>query len=94
MKPIVTAAPSTPQDLPEVISEEFLALLRTWGVVQAYLFGSVAEGNAQPESDLDLLVAFGHPVTLFKQMDLAEELARLCGRKVDLMTGIDPAFAP
>lgn len=94
MKPIVTAAPSTPQDLPEVISEEFLALLRAWGVVQAYLFGSVAAGNARPESDLDLLVTFDPPVSLFKQMDLAEDLSRLCGRNVDLMTDIDPAFAP
>jgi len=94
MEPSVTAAQPTTQVLLDVISEEFLSLLRAWGVTQAFLFGSVAAGNARPESDLDLLVTFGHPVTLFKQMDLAEELARLCGREVDLMTDIDPAFAP
>ena len=94
MKPSVTAAQSTTQSLPDIISEAFLALLRERGVTQAYLFGSVAAGNARPESDLDLLVTFGSPVSLFEEMDLAEELTRLCGRQVDLMSRIHPVFAP
>ncbi|MDQ4099259.1 MAG: nucleotidyltransferase domain-containing protein [Chloroflexota bacterium] len=94
MEPTITAAQSTTEVLPDVISEEFLALLRARGVTQAFLFGSVASRNDRPQSDLDLLVTFDQPVTLFKQLDLAEELTRLCGRKVDLMTRIDPAFAP
>ncbi|MDQ3655172.1 MAG: nucleotidyltransferase domain-containing protein [Chloroflexota bacterium] len=69
-------------------------MLRAYGVTRAFLFGSVAAGTARPDSDLDLLVTFDRSRSLFKQMDLAEDLSRLCGRKVDLMTRIDPAFAP
>lgn len=82
------------QSLPECITSEFLNALRTHGVVSAFLFGSVANGSAGPGSDLDVLVTFDHPLHLFEQMDLAEELSRLCGRHVDLMTSIDPAFLP
>jgi predicted nucleotidyltransferase len=90
------AAPtkSDTQKLPEVISAEFLAILRRYGVVEAKLFGSVARGEERPDSDIDLLVTFGRRVSLFRQMDLAEGLSQLSGRKVDMMTNIDPAFAP
>ena len=82
------------QELPEVISTEFLAILRQFGVIEAKLFGSVARGDARPDSDIDLLVTFDHQVSLFRQMDLTAELSRLSGRKIDLITNIDPAFAP
>ena len=90
------AAPtkSDTRELPEVISAEFLAILRRYGVIEANLFGSVARGEERPDSDIDLLVTFGRQVSLFRQMDLAEELSQLSSRKVDLMTNIDPAFAP
>jgi uncharacterized protein len=90
------AAPtkSETQELPEVISAEFLAILRRYGVVEANLFGSVARGEERPDSDIDLLVTFGRRVSLFRQMDLADELSQLSGRKVDLMTNTNSAFAP
>lgn len=81
-------------ELPEVISAELLAILRRFGVIEAKLFGSAARGEERPDSDIDLLVTFGRQVSLFRQMDLAEELSQLSGRKIDLMTNIDPAFAP
>ncbi|MDQ3653869.1 MAG: nucleotidyltransferase domain-containing protein [Chloroflexota bacterium] len=77
----------------EAIPAEFLALLRAHGVTQAYLFGSVATGNAGPTSDLDVLVTFDRPVPLFDQLRLAERLGKVCGRSVDLMTDIHPAFS-
>jgi predicted nucleotidyltransferase len=58
------------------------------------VFGSVARGEARPDSDLDLLVTFDPPISFFKRMDVADELSHLCGRQVDLITNIDPAFAP
>lgn len=94
MKPSVTAAQSTTQVLPDVISEEFVALLRAWGVTEAYLFGSTTDGTAGPESDVDLLVTFDRSVELFDQFELADQLQEICGRPVDLMTDIHPAFAP
>lgn len=80
--------------VPEIISDDVLALLRAHGATEASLFGSMAHGTAHSESDIDLLVTFDRPVTLFQRMDLADELSRMCGRKVDLLTKIDPAFAP
>jgi predicted nucleotidyltransferase len=77
----------------ETIPAEFLTLLRAHGVTEAYLFGSVATGHAGPNSDLDLLVSFDRSVPLFDQLRLAERLGKVCGRSVDLMTDIHPAFS-
>lgn len=68
--------------------------MRSHGVVKAYLFGSVSRGEERPDSDLDLLVTLDPSVMLFQQVDLMEELERLCGRRVDVLTSIHPAFAP
>jgi predicted nucleotidyltransferase len=79
---------------PDIITDAFLATLRSRGVVKAYLFGSVSRGEERSDSDLDLLVTLDPSVTLFRQIDLMEELSRLCGRRVDLATKLHPAFAP
>jgi predicted nucleotidyltransferase len=80
--------------IPEIISPEFLAELRAHGVVEAHLFGSFAHGDAGPESDVDLLVRFDPPVTFFAQLDLAEQLERICGHPVEVITKLHPAFEP
>ena len=77
-----------------MISAEFLTILRQFGVIEAKLFGSLARGDERSDSDIDLLVTVDHQVSLFRRMDLAAELSRLSGRKVDLLTKLDPAFAP
>lgn len=82
------------QAIPNEITPEFLDALRACGITEAYVFGSVARGEAQPGSDLDLLVTFDPPITMFQRMDVADALSRLCGRRIDLHTNIDPAFAP
>lgn len=80
--------------MPPVISEAFLSILRSYDVIEAWIFGSTVEGTAQPDSDIDLLVRFDTPVTLFAQIDLVDALTRLTGRQIDLMTAIHPAFEP
>ena len=80
--------------VPALISEAFIELLRQHGVVTAYLFGSASRGEDRPDSDIDLLVSFETPHTLFEQIALADELSQLSGRQVDLMTKIDPSFEP
>ncbi|CAN5798564.1 nucleotidyltransferase [soil metagenome] len=81
-------------ELPKVISQEFLATLRSHGVTSASLFGSVARGEDRPDSDIDLLVQFDVQVSLFRRIGLALELSRISGRNVDLMTKVHPAFEP
>lgn len=94
METATIAHQSTAAVLPDVISEEFLATLRAHGVTSAQLFGSVARGEARPDSDLDVLVCFSRPTPIFDQLRLADALRRICGRPVDLMTDLHPAFAP
>ncbi len=51
------------------------------------LFGSALREDFGPESDVDLLVTF-EPcarISLFDLVDMADELARLFGRRVDLV---------
>jgi predicted nucleotidyltransferase len=89
-----TAQSESVAHIPAVITEAFLSVLRDFGVTEAFVFGSTAEGTDRPNSDIDLLVTFGQPTTLFQQIDLSDALTRLTGRKIDLMTAIHPAFEP
>ncbi len=72
--------------------EEVLALLRSrWpelralGVTELYLFGSLARGEAQPGSDVDLLVAFATPPGFEGYWRVKEFLESLLGQPVDLV---------
>jgi len=49
------------------------------------LFGSMARGQARPESDIDILVTFDRPVDFFEFLDLEDYLASLVGRRIDLV---------
>ncbi len=61
---------------------------KRWGVAELALFGSVVRDDFGPESDVDVLIEFDPSVrhTLFDIAELEEELSRLFGRKVDLVT--------
>jgi hypothetical protein len=60
--------------------------LQTHSVRELWLFGSVARGDARDASDVDLLVDFTAPVTLFEFLRLQRHLESVLGRKVDLVT--------
>jgi predicted nucleotidyltransferase len=63
-------------------------LCRQYGVERLEVFGSVLRDDFGPESDVDFLVVFRENDTgpwLSKLQDLQEDLARLLGRKVDLV---------
>lgn len=73
--------------------ERVLALLNThrdrldeFAVKALFLFGSVARGEATPESDVDLLVELDRPVGLFTLLRLQSYLEELLGCSVDLGT--------
>jgi hypothetical protein len=65
---------------------ELPVLRQRWPVVSLALFGSVVRDEARPDSDLDVLVDFERPVTLSAFLALEAELARLAGRRVDLVS--------
>ncbi|HTP26750.1 MAG TPA: nucleotidyltransferase family protein [Anaeromyxobacteraceae bacterium] len=71
---------------------ETRAELAGLGVRSLDLFGSVVRGDADPDSDVDLLVEFepGSRTTLLDMAQIEIELSQLLGgRKVDLRTAED-----
>lgn len=54
------------------------------GLQAVYLFGSVASGDAGPESDVDLAVLDDSPLDPLALWDLAGEIADLVDRPADL----------
>jgi predicted nucleotidyltransferase len=54
------------------------------GASQVRLIGSVARGEARPDSDVDLLVTWNEGTSLLDQAALMLELESLLGRKVDI----------
>jgi predicted nucleotidyltransferase len=79
---------------PDIITDEFITLLKKSGVVEAFLFGSFLRHEETPESDIDILVRFGHDYSLVDQLDLIVKLGRLTGREVDVLVDIHPVFEP
>lgn len=62
------------------------ALGRQFGARRIRVFGSVASGKENPQSDIDFLVDFPRGYDLFKQrMALAEALEQLVQKPVDLL---------
>jgi len=59
---------------------------RSFGVKSVYIFGSVARGEARPDSDVDVLVEYDHPVGLFEFVRLKRRLEDILGRPVDMTT--------
>ena len=67
-----------------------------FGVKSMAVFGSVARGESQPESDIDILVDFEGQATFDRYMDLKFYLEDLLERKVDLVTpkALKPRMRP
>ena len=76
----------TLEEIREILKDNKDALKEQFGVSQLGLFGSFVRGEQNPESDLDILVDFEEPVDLFEFMDLNDQLEKLTGMKVDLVT--------
>lgn len=67
-------------------------LAARFGVSTILIFGSVARGEDRPDSDVDILVEFDKPVSLFELYDLRRHLSDLLGCSVDVGTvaGLKP----
>lgn len=50
------------------------------------LFGSFARGEANEESDIDLLVRFSKPIGLFDFVGVEQEFESVLGRRIDFAT--------
>ena len=76
----------TPAELRDILQAELPKLVP--GLAAAYLFGSVARGEAKPSSDVDVGLLYVHaPASTLAEQPLfaAAELESLLGRPVDLV---------
>ena len=73
----------------ELLKEKREEILRTaskHGAHNVRVFGSVARGEARPDSDVDLLVEVGPDRTPFFPGGLIADLEELLGKKVQVVT--------
>ena len=73
-------------DTTQILRSAMPELKQRFSVVSVRLFGSVARDEAGPDSDVDILVEFAGPVSLFVLADLREYLMEVLGRPVDVGT--------
>ena len=71
---------------------KLVELCRQNDVRQIGVFGSVARGEADEQSDIDLVVSFFKRISLLRMVALERQLSDALGRKVDLLT--EDAISP
>jgi predicted nucleotidyltransferase len=67
-------------------------LCRENDVARLGVFGSMARGDANDQSDIDLLVEFSKRKSLLALVSLERKMSAALGRKVDLLT--EAAISP
>jgi uncharacterized protein len=75
----------TPHDFFERIKAHRAELAQV-GVRRLGVYGSVARGEAGPDSDIDVLVEFDQIPDLYEFAALRDRLVEILGRPVDLTT--------
>jgi predicted nucleotidyltransferase len=65
---------------------EILKLAQKYGAYNVRVFGSVARGEARPDSDIDFLVELEPGRSLFDLGGLLFELRNLLGVEIDVVT--------
>ena len=69
-------------------AEKIADFCRRWKISRLAVFGSMVREELRPDSDIDLLVTFRNDAdwTMFDHFTMEEELSRLLGREVDLIS--------
>ena len=72
-------------DFRRILRQHMPLLRERYGVESLGLFGSYLRGDANPDSDLDLLVRFHQTPGLIRFVELENYLSDLLGLRVDLV---------
>ena len=69
-------------------------IARSYGVKRIYLFGSYTKGSATEDSDIDLLIEKGKPMSLLKLSGMRQSVEEALAHPVDLVStsGIEDEF--
>jgi len=82
----------------EIPEEAIAEFCRRWRITELAVFGSALRENFRPDSDVDVLATFAPAArwTLFDMVHMQEELARILGRSVDLVSrrGVEQSRNP
>jgi len=70
----------------EALSQNLSYLEKTYHVKKIGVFGSFSRGENTRSSDIDVLVEFSKPISMFRFIELEEFLSKTFGRKVDLVS--------
>lgn len=73
-------------EIKTLINKNSNYLRNTYKVKKIGVFGSMARNEGIKTSDVDILVEFYRPISMFKFIDLEEYLSKVIGTKVDLVT--------
>jgi len=61
-------------------------IARRYNATNIRIFGSMARGDASPDSDVDILADLDTNTSLLDRIALSQEIEDLLGRKIDLVT--------
>jgi predicted nucleotidyltransferase len=74
------------EEIKRMLSRHKNYLKKKYNVKYIGIFGSFVRGQQKKTSDIDILVEFDRPIDLFEFIKLEDELSRLLGIKVDLVS--------
>ena len=70
----------------EALASNLSYLKKTYHVEKIGVFGSFSRGEETKSSDIDILIEFSKPISMFRFIELEEFLSKILGRKVDLVS--------
>lgn len=70
----------------EEIQNTIKNYLEQYPISRIGIFGSFARNEDRPDSDIDILVTFEEPISLFTLVRIHRELSELLNRKVDVVS--------
>ena len=76
----------TPLELLQQKREDIRRIAAKHGAYNIHVFGSVARGEAGPDSDIDLLIEKGPATTSWFPAGLVLDLEEILGRRVEIVT--------
>ncbi len=69
----------------EEIKEMIYDILKKYGIEKAYIFGSYARGEANKQSDIDIMIKKGNLKTLLQLSVLAYEIEQILKKQIDIV---------